>query len=131
MSDDDVSGDARRPASSLSSISMAVNPRDMDGFMPLLSTTDIKKKLNVGTALLNYLGDSTSSIECQDIGMFIDNVIPWLGNGNPKVSVFLELKLNLRSGSSRIFFWKPRPPHILFTDDFRVFPCFVVEKNME
>ncbi|KAL6443669.1 hypothetical protein ACFW04_001644 [Cataglyphis niger] len=64
---------------------MAVNPRDMDGFMPLLSTTDIKKKLNVGNALLNYLGDSTNSIECQDIGMFIDNVIPWLGNGNPKV----------------------------------------------
>jgi len=66
---------------------MAVNPRDMDGFMPLLSTTDIKKKLNVGTALLNYLGDSSKSIECQDIGMFIDNIIPWLGNGNPKVSV--------------------------------------------
>lgn len=65
---------------------MAVNPRDMDGFMPLLSTTDIKKKLNVGSALLNYLGDSRKSIECQDIGMFIDNVIPWLGNGNPKVS---------------------------------------------
>ncbi|XP_014477153.1 PREDICTED: CLIP-associating protein 1 isoform X2 [Dinoponera quadriceps] len=64
---------------------MAVNPRDMDGFMPLLSTTDIKKKLNVGSALLNYLGDSGRSIECQDIGMFIDNVIPWLGNGNPKV----------------------------------------------
>ncbi|GAB1862568.1 CLIP-associating protein 1 isoform X7 [Camponotus japonicus] len=64
---------------------MAVNPRDMDGFMPLLSTTDIKKKLNVGSALLNYLGDSTNSIECQDIGMFIDNVIPWLGNGNSKV----------------------------------------------
>ncbi|XP_011347067.1 CLIP-associating protein 1-A isoform X3 [Ooceraea biroi] len=64
---------------------MAMNPRDMDGFMPLLSTTDIKKKLNVGNALLNYLGDSYKSIECQDIGMFIDNVIPWLGNGNPKV----------------------------------------------
>ncbi|XP_011143171.1 CLIP-associating protein 1-A isoform X4 [Harpegnathos saltator] len=64
---------------------MAVNPRDMDGFMPLLSTTDIKKKLNVGSALLNYLGDSSKSIECQDIGMFIDNIIPWLGNGNPKV----------------------------------------------
>ncbi|KAL0107128.1 hypothetical protein PUN28_015567 [Cardiocondyla obscurior] len=64
---------------------MAVNARDMDGFMPLLSTTDIKKKLNVGSALLNFLGDSSKSIECQDIGMFIDNVIPWLGNGNPKV----------------------------------------------
>lgn len=65
---------------------MAVNPRDMDGFMPLLSTTDIKKKLNVGNALLNYLGDFTKSIECQDIGIFVDNVIPWLSNGNPKVS---------------------------------------------
>lgn len=69
---------------------MAVNPRDMDGFMPLLSTTDIKKKLNVGSALLNYLGDSSKSIECQDIGMFIDNVIPWLGNGNPKVSLLAD-----------------------------------------
>ncbi|XP_015439234.1 PREDICTED: CLIP-associating protein 1-A isoform X1 [Dufourea novaeangliae] len=64
---------------------MAVNPRDMDGFMPLLSTTDIKKKLNVGCLLLNYLGDVSKSIECQDIGQFIDNIIPWLGNGNPKV----------------------------------------------
>lgn len=65
---------------------MAVNPRDMDGFMPLLSTTDIKKKLNVGSLLLNYLGDATKSIECQDIGQFIDNIIPWLSNGNPKVT---------------------------------------------
>ncbi|XP_076241952.1 CLIP-associating protein isoform X2 [Calliopsis andreniformis] len=64
---------------------MAVNPRDIDGFMPLLSTTDIKKKLNVGNLLLNYLGDPTKSIECQDIGQFIDNIIPWLSNGNPKV----------------------------------------------
>ncbi|XP_017884905.1 CLIP-associating protein 1-A isoform X3 [Ceratina calcarata] len=64
---------------------MAVNPRDMDGFMPLLSTTDIKKKLNVGTLLLNYLGDPSKSIECQDIGQFIDNIVPWLSNGNPKV----------------------------------------------
>lgn len=77
----------RGRATSSISLTMAVNPRDMDGFMPLLSTTDIKKKLNVGSALLNYLGDSTNSIECQDIGMFIDNVIPWLGNGNSKVSV--------------------------------------------
>lgn len=71
---------------------MAVNPRDMDGFMPLLSTTDIKKKLNVGSLLLNYLGDATKSIECQDIGQFIDNIIPWLSNGNPKVtSLFVRI----------------------------------------
>lgn len=66
---------------------MALNPRDMDGFMPLLSSTDIKTKMTVGNNLLTYLGDSSNTIECQDIGLFIDNVIPWLGNGNAKVSV--------------------------------------------
>lgn len=75
------------------SATMAVNPRDMDGFMPLLSTTDIKKKLNVGSLLLNYLGDVNKSIECQDIGQFIDNIIPWLSNGNPKVTFFFLIFL--------------------------------------
>lgn len=63
-------------------------PQNMDNFMSLLSTTDIKKKLTVGMQLLNYLEDSTKSIECQDIGLFVDNLIPWLNNGNPKVIVF-------------------------------------------
>ncbi|CAB0041588.1 unnamed protein product [Trichogramma brassicae] len=64
---------------------MALNPRDMDGFMPLLSTTDIKKKLQVGVQLLNFLADPFKSIECQDIGLFIDNLVPWLNSSNPKV----------------------------------------------
>ncbi|XP_066597244.1 CLIP-associating protein isoform X3 [Prorops nasuta] len=64
---------------------MAVNPQSMDDFMPLLSTTEIKKKLYVGELMLNYLSDDRKSIECQDIGMFIDNVTSWLNNGNPKV----------------------------------------------
>ncbi|XP_014214281.1 CLIP-associating protein 1 isoform X2 [Copidosoma floridanum] len=64
---------------------MALSPRDMDGFMPLLSTTDIKKKLQVGAQLLNFLADPFKSIECQDIGLFIDNLVPWLNSSNPKV----------------------------------------------
>jgi CLIP-associating protein 1/2 len=66
---------------------MAINPRDMDGFMPLLSTTDIKKKLQIGVQLLNYLADPFKSIECHDIGLFIDNIIPWLISSNPKVNI--------------------------------------------
>ena len=65
---------------------MANQPRDMDGFMPLLSTTDIKNKLNVGVQLLNFLADHNKEIECQDIGLFIDNLVPWLNSSNPKVS---------------------------------------------
>ncbi|XP_011503342.1 PREDICTED: CLIP-associating protein 1-A [Ceratosolen solmsi marchali] len=64
---------------------MAMNPRDMDGFMLLLSTTDIKKKLQIGVQLLNYLADPFKSIECHDIGLFIDNIVPWLNSSNPKV----------------------------------------------
>ncbi|XP_044589311.1 CLIP-associating protein 1-A isoform X2 [Cotesia glomerata] len=64
---------------------MTLNPRDMDGFMPLLSTSDIKTKMIIGNNLLTYLGDLNNSIECQDIGLFIDNVIPWLNNGNAKI----------------------------------------------
>lgn len=68
---------------------MAYNPRDMDGFMPLLSTSDIKTKMTIGNNLISYLGNSDNSIECQDIGLFIDNVIPWLSNGNAKVIIFI------------------------------------------
>ncbi|KAF7393478.1 hypothetical protein HZH68_010297 [Vespula germanica] len=84
---------------------MSGNPRDMDGFMPLLSTTDIKKKLSVGDLVLNYLGDPDKSIECQDIGLFIDNVIPWLTNGNPKwvksKALWVSLIIRNLCGSAR------------------------------
>ncbi|XP_012270047.1 CLIP-associating protein 1-A isoform X2 [Orussus abietinus] len=64
---------------------MAAAPRDMDSFMPLLSTSDIKMKLQVGEQLLKYLADPSESIECQNIGLFVDNIISWLSNGNPRV----------------------------------------------
>ena len=66
---------------------MALNIKDMDGFMPLLSTTDIKKKLTLGNSLLEFLKDPQNILECQDIGLFIDNIVPWLNNGNPKVLI--------------------------------------------
>lgn len=85
---------------------MALNPRDMDGFMPLLSSTDIKTKMTVGNNLLTYLGDSSNTIECQDIGLFIDNVIPWLGNGNAKVSVNKINFIIPKSFRNKIFNWQ-------------------------
>lgn len=59
----------------------------MDDFLILLSTQDIRKKLNVGNDILNYLEDNNNSIECSDIGLFIDNVVPWIQNSNFKVSL--------------------------------------------
>lgn len=59
----------------------------MDLFTPLLQTTDTRKKLAIGTDIINYLGLPSNSIECDDIGMFIDGLVPWLQSSNFKVTL--------------------------------------------
>ena len=68
---------------------MAV-PTDMDGFNDKIGTTDTYSKLSLGDALINYLGNHGNSIECTDIGQFIDKLVPWLTCSNFKVSFFLN-----------------------------------------
>jgi len=68
---------------------MAVGlPHDLDGFIPLLLTSDIRMKVTVGCKLFTYLEEPGNSIECSDIGMFIDGIIQWLLNSNPKVTQY-------------------------------------------
>jgi CLIP-associating protein 1/2 len=67
---------------------MALSPRDMDEFLPLLATTDTKTKLTLATNLINYVSDPDNSIECSDIGQFIDGLIPWMQSSNNKVHGF-------------------------------------------
>lgn len=99
---------------------MAMNPRDMDGFSSLLSTTDIKKKVNLGVQLLNYLADPSKSIECQDIGHFIDNTIPWLASSNPKVSRLFYL----RSDAPKQLHSSEIPGYlVLFPHSYFIFNC--------
>jgi hypothetical protein len=66
-------------------VKMAFSPKDMDGFLPLLSTTDTKAKLTIAMNLINYLGDPDNTIECSDIGLFIDSLVPWMQSSNNKV----------------------------------------------
>eukprot|EP00102_Acyrthosiphon_pisum_P014965 XP_008185289.1 PREDICTED: CLIP-associating protein 1-like [Acyrthosiphon pisum] len=63
-------------------------PHDLDGFIPLLSTSDIRMKVTVGCKLFTYLEEPSNSIECSDIGMFIDGIVQWLLNSNPKVTLY-------------------------------------------
>ncbi|XP_075676762.1 CLIP-associating protein isoform X3 [Dermatophagoides pteronyssinus] len=58
----------------------------LDNYLPLLSSQDTKKKLQIGTDLLNYLTIEENSIECEHIGAFIDSIIHWLNNSNFKVA---------------------------------------------
>ncbi|XP_071053520.1 CLIP-associating protein isoform X4 [Onthophagus taurus] len=63
-----------------------VCPKDLDGFLPLLSKADTKFRQQVGQDLLSYLAEPSNSILCQDIGQFIDGLIPWMQSSNYKVS---------------------------------------------
>ena len=58
----------------------------LDQFYQDLSTTDTKKKLTVGQNIINYLEDDSNSIDCEDIGGFIDGLVPWMQSSNFKVN---------------------------------------------
>ena len=57
----------------------------LDDFYPDLSSTDTKKKLTVGQNIINYLETSDGDISCEDIGGFIDGLVPWMQSSNFKV----------------------------------------------
>lgn len=58
----------------------------MDDFLPLLLTTDTRKRITIGGDILKFLAEPDNSIQCDDIGHFIDGVVPWMQNSNFKVS---------------------------------------------
>ena len=60
----------------------------LDQFYQDLSTTDTKKKITVGQNIINYLEDENNSIDCEDIGGFIDGLVPWMQSSNFKVINF-------------------------------------------
>lgn len=64
--------------------------RDLDGFLPLLQKSDTRIRQQVGTDLLAFLAEPSNPIVCQDIGQFIDGLIPWMQSSNYKVSKFIK-----------------------------------------
>jgi CLIP-associating protein 1/2 len=61
----------------------------MDNFLPQLSSSDTRVKLNLGTEIIRYLQDEDNSLECSDIGHIIDGLVPWLGSSQFKVLIAL------------------------------------------
>ena len=51
----------------------------------LSSTNDTKKKLNIGQDIIDYLGNPENSVECDDLGGFIDSLVPFMQSSNFKV----------------------------------------------
>ena len=57
----------------------------LDEFSASLGTTDTKKKLSVGSQIIEYLGDPGNGIQCEDLGAFVDGLVPWMQSSNFKV----------------------------------------------
>ena len=51
----------------------------------LSNTNDTKKKLGVGQEIIDYLGHPENPVECDDIGGFIDMLVPFMQSSNFKV----------------------------------------------
>ena len=60
----------------------------LDQYMSDLTSTDTKKKLTVGQNIINYLEDDNNPLECEDIGGFIDGLVPWMQSSNFKVGQY-------------------------------------------
>jgi len=58
----------------------------MDDFAVHLTTTDTKKKLSVGQEIIDYLSQPDNPVDCEDLGGFIDALVPWMQSSNFKVS---------------------------------------------
>lgn len=74
-----------------------VTPSDMNSFLELITnTTDTKMKLFICSKLLTFIADSSNSIACTDIGLFIDTLVSWLQSSNFKlVQIDLDILTEL------------------------------------
>lgn len=62
-------------------------PTDLDGFLALMSKSDMRIKTQLAEDLVNYLSDYENSLVCYDLGSLIDALIPWLTGSHFKVSL--------------------------------------------
>ena len=69
-----------------------------DELVRQLATNDSKKKLMVGQNMVDFLGDPENPIESEDLGGFIDSLVPWMQSSNFKVRVDHFLSISIGKG---------------------------------
>lgn len=68
-------------------------PIDIDGYVTQMAKADMRVKAQLAEDLVLYLSDSENSIECTDLGLLIDGLIPWMTGSHHKVGCFIALSL--------------------------------------
>ena len=62
----------------------------LDTYISQIGCNDTRKKIQLGTDIIGHIKDS-KKIECEDIGQFIDGLVPWLQSSNFKVRLFMQM----------------------------------------
>ena len=57
-----------------------------DFYERMQRTNDTKSKLTLSSDIASYLSVPSNSVECEDLGLFVDEVATWLHISNFKVS---------------------------------------------
>uniref|UniRef100_A0A182NHM2 TOG domain-containing protein n=1 Tax=Anopheles dirus TaxID=7168 RepID=A0A182NHM2_9DIPT len=75
-------------------------PADIDGYVTQMAKADMRVKAQLAEDLVLYLSDSENSIECTDLGLLIDGLIPWMTGSHHKIAqraleAFTELIVRL------------------------------------
>ncbi|XP_058466865.1 CLIP-associating protein isoform X2 [Malaya genurostris] len=75
-------------------------PTDIDGFITQMAKADMRIKAQLAEDLVLYLNDAENSIECVDLGLLVDGLIPWMVGSHFKIAqraleAFTELIVRL------------------------------------
>lgn len=62
-------------------------PQNIDDFVLLMAKADMRVKAQLAEDLVVYLSDMENSIVSNDLGLLVDNLMPWLIGSHFKVSV--------------------------------------------
>lgn len=72
-------------------------PQNIDDFVLLMAKADMRVKAQLAEDLVVYLSDMENSIVSNDLGLLVDNLMPWLIGSHFKVSFNLRFYYYLRS----------------------------------
>lgn len=68
-------------------------PQNIDDFVLLMGKADMRLKAQLAEDLVVYLSDMENSIVSNDLGLLVDNLMPWLIGSHFKVSFFFQIIL--------------------------------------
>lgn len=79
-------------------------PQNIDDFVLLMAKADMRVKAQLAEDLVTYLSDMENSIVSNDLGLLVDNLMPWLVGSHFKVSCRHTFRYLLLFKSSAEFF---------------------------